>query len=181
MLAVAQKRKRQVDESHPVVRTLRWIIAERGLSERQLSASAGLTGVHVGQILGGFQSPEIQLETARKLAAAGSVPVSWFQDGPDVEPRTVELDRRYGSDQEIAEELLIKDGWPARQVLRASGEAGVSLQSAEHPTAADWHRRMLECLQAGKRAEQLGAAPPPVGRQPNMDDDADNPKPRLKR
>lgn len=80
-------RKRPVDENHPVVRAIRWIIDNcrqpdgKLWNMRALSKAAGLNPVHVGQILSGEQSADITTKTATKIADAAGVNLTWFMTG----------------------------------------------------------------------------------------------------
>lgn len=76
-----------VDAQHPVVRGLIWILENRTkpdgkrMSQRALSLAAGLTAAHVGQILGGFQSADIDRRTAIAIARAANVRLEWLLTG----------------------------------------------------------------------------------------------------
>lgn len=183
MLAMAPN-KLAVDDSHPVVMSLRWILKNRRLSGRALSMAAGLSPNHVGQILGGWQKPSIATETATRLAAAGRVSLSWFltqqgaPDGQDIPAlpsdappvRFLDRDRRY-TEQQMAERVLIADGWPEHDVLRASGAAGFALQSEDQPSAGEWHEKILAVLTAGHHAAKAGLEVPKVGRAPTAEEE----------
>lgn len=90
---LAMTEPKEVDENHPVIRGLRWILAnKRGprgklWSMSGLSKEAGRAGSQVEQILSGRQSAEIARDLARDLARAADVRTAWLLtgDGP-VEP-----------------------------------------------------------------------------------------------
>jgi hypothetical protein len=84
-----------------------------------------------------------------------------------VKAQFVDRDRRY-SEQEMAERVLVSDGWPERDVLLASGAVGAQ-QEGDRPSTW-WRDRILERLTAGRHAAKIGASPSPVGRQPTEDE-----------
>lgn len=98
--------KRAVDENHPVVRAIRWILDNKQQpdgkpwSQRALSKAAGLNGVHIQQILSGYQTPNIAAKTANGLAAAAGVSPDWILNGvgspgEEMVRPVVELDEQY--------------------------------------------------------------------------------------
>lgn len=87
LLCMPVKKRTLPDPNHPVIRGLVWIKENRKQpsgkkwSDRALSLAAKLNASHVGQILGGWQSPDIGRETALKLAGAADVDFDWFLRG----------------------------------------------------------------------------------------------------
>ena len=72
----------------------------------------------------------------------------------------------------MAERVLMSDGWPEADVLRASGAAGYALQSEEQPSAGEWHERILAVLTAGHHAAKAGLETPRVGRDFTAEEEA---------
>lgn len=64
----------------PIARRLRWILEQRGQSERELSEKAGLSPVHVGMILarGGDRTAGT---TLAKIAKAAEISLIWLITG----------------------------------------------------------------------------------------------------
>jgi transcriptional regulator with XRE-family HTH domain len=59
---------------------LRWILEQRGVSQRALAIKAGLAPSHVSLILNHL-GDRVAMETIRKLAEAASVSVDWLASG----------------------------------------------------------------------------------------------------
>ncbi len=83
--------KKKVDEAHPIVRALRWLLENRPSpsgdkwNPSTLSIAAGLARGHVGLILSGEQTADVRRSTLEKIAKAADVRTEWlmtFQGEP---------------------------------------------------------------------------------------------------
>jgi len=97
MLAMTKRKKFAVDESHSVVRAIRWILANRTddeghpLNESTLATKAKLARGHITNILNGEQGADITKNTAIKIGRAFDVRWQWILGGTlPIEPFTDE-------------------------------------------------------------------------------------------
>ncbi|GEM_PF-6681556 len=149
-----------VDEEHPVVKGLRWILSNRlkpdgkKMSMTFLSSRAGLAQGHAEQILNGRQSANIDSSTAMAFARAGNVKVSWllthegqrepFEEGDVEASRTIVYDDQYP---------LRDDAARAARALKTISEEAIeqvrsiryhSAEGAREITADEWLDKMRE-------------------------------------
>lgn len=103
------KRKVEADPNHPLLLSIRWILENRIdpktgklFTQRGLSTAACLQPVHINQILKSYQKPNITMETAKGIARAANVRVSWLI-GHQGEPGTYDEKEASAFEQENVE------------------------------------------------------------------------------
>lgn len=167
-------------DEHPLIRGLRWILANRKqpngrrMSMRALSVAAGLSPSHVEQIINLRQSPDgVGLSTLQALAAAAQVRLEWLQtgegvpDAPDATPPTPPAKSDVRPREAIERDDVEVEGWFFETLQELGGKrrytkeqvqaAKAFLMSGNPLVEADGPRKIvLGALEAARELDLLG-------------------------